>query len=208
MGKVKLNIVGHNNPYIMDGDYTTITLKDIYKYLINKEILLVKLIKCKFIHSGQILELDKQKFDVDDIINIYIVPENGDNEFKSEILRKLFNFDINSELVDTLEEEEQVEVNTNLCEYFKDKDFINLLNIVKTKPEYLEMVNSYLSHGDIIEEIDFESINIENFEYKEQYDTLRNNLMPNISEWNEEKVKKILINYEGNVNLTSRYILV
>ena len=208
MGKVKLNIVGHNNPYIMDGDYTTITLKDIYKYLINKEILLVKLIKCKFIHSGQILELDKQQFDVDDMINIYIVTEMGDKEFKSELLKKLFNFDINSELVDTLEEVEEVEINTNLCDYFKDKDFINLLNIVKTKPQYLEMINSYLSHGDIIDEIDFESIDIENFEYTEQYNILMNNLMPNINNWNEEKVKKILIQYKGNVNLTSRYILV
>ena len=208
MGKVKLNVVGHSNPYTMDGDYTTITLKDIYKYLINKEILLVKLIKCKFIHSGQILELNKQQFDVDDIINIYIVPEMGDKEFKSELLRKLFNFDINSELTDSIEEEEQVEMNTDLCDYFKDKDFINLLNIIKTKPEYLEMVNSYLSHGDIIEEIDFESINIENFEYTEQYDILMKNVMPNICNWNEEKVKKILTKYEGNVNLTSRYILV
>ena len=179
----------------MDGDYTTITLKDIYKYLINKEILLVKLIKCKFIHSGQILELNKQQFDIDDMINIYIVPEMGDKEFKSELLRKLFNFDINSELTDSIEEE-KVEMNTDLCDYFKDKDFINLLNIIKTKPEYLEMVNSYLSHGDIIEEIDFESINIENFEYTEQYDILIENVMPNICNWNEEKVKKILTKYE------------
>jgi hypothetical protein len=208
MGKVKLNVVGHSNPYTMDGDYNTITLKDIYKYLINKEILLVKLIKCKFIHSGQILELDKQQFDVDDTINIYIVPNTEDKKFKSVLLMKLFNFDINSELIDTLEEEEVVEINTDLCDYFKDKDFINLLNIIKTKPEYLEMVNSYLSHGDIIDEIDFGSIEIENFEYTEQYNILMNNLMPNICEWDEEKVKKILIKFEGNVNLTSRYILV
>ena len=97
-------------------------------------------------------------------------------------------------------------MNTDLCDYFKDKDFINLLNIIKTKPEYLEMVNSYLSHGDIIEEIDFDNINIENFEYTEQYDILIENVMPNICNWNEEKVKKILTKYEGNVNLTSRYI--
>ena len=209
MGKVKLNIVGHNNPYIMEGDFITITLKDIYRYLINKGILLIKLRNCKFIHSGQILELDKQIFDVNDMINIYIVTEIGDAEFKSELFKKLFNFDINSELTDTLEGEvEEVQINTELCDYFKDKDFINLLHIVKTKPQYLEMVNSYLSHGDIINEIDFESIDIQNFEYTEQLNIIMDNLMPHINNWDEEKVKKLLIQYKGNVNLTSRYILV
>ena len=210
MGKVKLNIVGYNNPYIMEGDYETITLKDIYRYLINKDILLIKLTKCKFIHSGQILELNKQTFDVDDMINIYIVINTGDAEFKSDIIKKLFNFDINSELVDSIEEveEEEIEVNTELCDYFKDSDFINLLNIVKTKPQYLEMVNSYLSHGNIIEEIDFDNVETNDFEYTDELNILIDNLMPNIDNWDEDKVKKILIQYKGNVNLTSRYILV
>ena len=210
MGKVKLNIVGYNNPYIMEGDYETITLKDIYRYLINKDILLIKLTECKFIHSGQILELNKQTFDVDDMINIYIVINTGDTEFKSDIIKKLFNFDINSELVDSIEEveEEEIEVNTELCDYFKDSDFINLLNIVKTKPQYLEMVNSYLSHGNIIEEIDFDNVETNDFEYTDELNILIDNLMPNIDNWDEDKVKKILIQYKGNVNLTSRYILV
>jgi hypothetical protein len=208
MGQVKLNIIGYNNPYIFDENYDTITLRCIYKYLIKKNILLKKLLTCKFIYSGQLFQLDKHKFEVNDMINIYILFPPEDNEFKNDFIKKLFNIDINKELNDNLDEIEEVELNTELCSYFKDKDFINLLNIVKTKPEYLEMVNSYLSHGDIIDSINFDDIDIENFEYEEQLNILNKDLRPNINNWDEDKIKKLLIEYDGNVNLVSRYILV
>jgi hypothetical protein len=70
------------------------------------------------------------------------------------------------------------------------------------------MVSSYLSHGNIIKDINFDDINIENFEYDVELNILNNDLRPNIQDWDEIKVKKLLVNYEGNVNLTSRYILV
>lgn len=206
MGKVKLNIVGYSHSYILEQEYETITLKDIYRYLINKDILLKKLTECKFIHSGQLLELNKQSFDISDTINIYMVIQDG--EFKNDVIMKLFNLNLDTELNDTNEEVETVEIKTELCDYFKDEDFINLLKIVKTKPRYLQMVSSYLSHGDIIEDINFDDINIENFEYDVELNILNNDLRPNIQDWDEIKVKKLLVNYEGNVNLTSRYILV
>jgi len=211
MGKVKLNIVGYNNPYIIEKDFDTITLKDIYRYLINKDILLVKLINCKFIQSGQLLELEKPNIQVDDTINIYIVIELKDKDFKDELIKKLFNINLESELSDVIEntlDENEIELNTDLCEYFQDKDFINLLNIVRTKPRYLEMVNSYLSHGNIVEEINFESINTDNFEYTEQLHILTERLKPSIHNWDNNKVKQLLVEFNGNVNLTARYILV
>lgn len=222
MGKVKLNIVGYNSPYILDGDYSTISLRDIYKYLITKDVLLVKLAKCKFIHSGKILELNEEKFKVDDNINIYIVVDPGDLEFKNELIKKLFNINLESELEDSIGDsvEEEVEVNNDLCDYFKDSEFITLLNIVKNKPQYLELVNSYLSHGDIIEEIDFDSIDIETFAYHTELAVLEAEFallklgcaVPPASlqtgNFNIDKVKKVLTYYNGNVNLTSRYLLI
>lgn len=206
MGKVKLNIVGYSHCYIFSQEYETITLRDIYRYLINKNILLKKLSECKFINSGQVLELNKQSFTIEDTINIYLVIQ--DAEFKNDVITKLFNINLESELNDTNEEVEEVEIKTELCDYFKDEDFINLLKIVKTKPKYLQMVSSYLSHGDIIEDINFDDINIDNFNYDTELNILNDNIRPNIENWDEVKVKKLLINYEGNVNLTSRYILV
>ena len=206
MGKVKLNIVGYSHCYIFSQEYDTITLRDIYRYLINKNILLKKLSECKFINSGQVLELNKQSFTIEDTINIYLVIQ--DTEFKNDVITKLFNINLESELNDTNEEVEEVEIKTELCDYFKDEDFINLLKIVKTKPKYLQMVSSYLSHGDIIEDINFDDINIDNFNYDTELNILNDNIRPNIENWDEVKVKKLLINYEGNVNLTSRYILV
>ena len=208
MGKVKLTIVGYNKPYIFDKNVDNITLKDIYILLIHKGILLKKIVNCKFIYNGKILELNKDTVTVYNTVNIYIIIQNNDKEFKTELIKTLFNINIDSELNDTLDEVEEIELNNDLCDYFKDKDFINLLNIVKTKPHYLEMVNSYLSHGDIVEDINFEHIDIENFEYAEQLSILNKNVMPHISNWDEEKVKKLLIQYKGNVNLTSRYILI
>lgn len=209
MGKVKLNIIGYNNPYVLEGDYDIITLKCIYRYLIKKDIWLKKLVTCRFIHAGQLLELNKNEIKVDGMINIYIVLPNGDTEFKNELIKALFNVNINDELNDTLEEiEEEVELNTELCDYFKDKDFINLLNIVKRKPQYLEMVNSYLSHGDIIDNINFDNIDIECFKYEEQLEILNKVLRPNLDTWDENNVKKMLIEFNGNINLVSRYILV
>lgn len=212
MVKIKLHIVGFSNTYHdVNEEYDNITLKDIYKYLIKKNILLTKLTKyCRFIHNGKILELEKPIFNsnysVKELVNIYIVI--NDKDFKEEMGKLLGNNNINNKLEDTLDEVEKVEINEDLCEYFKDKDFINLLNIVKEKPQYLEMVNSYLSHGDIINKIDFDNIDISKFNFDKEYDIVFKHLGTNINEWNENKVKKLLINYNGNVNLTSRYLLI
>jgi hypothetical protein len=227
MGKVKLNIVGYNSHYILDGDYITISLRDIYKYLITKNVLLVKLAKCKFIHSGKILELNEDNFKVNDIFNIYIVVDSHDLEFKNELIKKLFNVNLESELEDSIVDSiEEVYVNNELCDYFKDSEFITLLNIVKNKPHYLELVNSYLSHGDIIDEIDFDSIDIENFAYHTELAVLEAEftlLKPgcavleaqsapqagsHVGYFDIDKVKKVLTYYDGNVNLTSRYLLI
>ena len=53
MVKVKLHIVGFSNTYHdVEEEYDDITLKDIYMYLIKKNILLTKLTKyCRFIHN-------------------------------------------------------------------------------------------------------------------------------------------------------------
>ena len=167
-----------------------------------------KLLLCKFIHKG------KEIFLIDNIIvneSILIYIFIKDQVFKNEFINIIFNKNINlsNNLQDTNAKYEIEECNTELCEYFKDKDFINLLDIVKTKPQYLEMINAYLSHGDIIDKIDIDKIDIDkNFKYEKELNILNENLKPHIQNWDENKVKKILIEYNGNVNLTSRYILI
>ena len=216
MVKIKLHIIGFNNTcHNIDEEYDNITLKDIYMYLIKKNILLTKLNKyCRFIHNGKILELKKPIFDsnytVIELVNIYIIV--NDKNFKEELGKILGNNINNNNIYNkqeyTIDEIEKIEINEDLCEYFKDNDFINLLNIVKEKPQYLEMVNSYLSHGNIINEIDFDNIDINEFHFEKEYDIVFRHLSSNINEWNENKVKKLLVNYNGNVNLTSRYLLI
>jgi len=207
MGKVILNIVGYKEPYQIEEDFDKISLKDIYRYLIRKDILLNNLLKCKFVHGGQLLELEKPTIDIKDKINIYLII--NDNEFRDIVLKKLFNINIDNELIDNITSEPEEDIlNNDLMEYFKDKQFIDLLNIIKEKPEYLQLVNSYLSHGDIINEINYDDICIDNFQYENQFNELNETLKPNLSQWNDVIVKKILTNFEGNVNLTSRYLLV
>ena len=212
MGKVKLNIIGFNSPYDLEKEFDKITLKDIYIILIKKNLLLTDLVKCKFICNGNIMVYDKHIFDVNDKINIYIIIKNEDfeeNDFKNIFIKKLFNVNLDDELPDSLDDIEETDnINNELCDYFKDPDFINLLNIIKTKPKYLEIVDAYLSHGDIIEKINFDDIDIEQFNYEKELKILNDNVKQNIKNWDEENVKKLLIKYDGNINLVSRYILV
>ena len=83
-------------------------------------------------------------------------------EIKDILLQKLGTNELNYENQD-IEEEDNIIIDTELSEYFKDPEFLTLLKIVKNKPEYLQLVGAYLSHGEIRNEVDIESIDISNF---------------------------------------------
>jgi hypothetical protein len=113
----------------------------------------------------------------------------------------------NEELIDNNDNiiNEDIEYQDKLMDYFQDPKFITLLGIIKTNPEYLPLANSYLSHGNIINEINLESIEINN-DYNDIYNEL--NQKVDLSHWEEENVKKVLTFYRGNMNFTMRYLLI
>ena len=189
MGVVKLNIVGYNLPYKMEKEFNSITLKDIYVYLMRKELLFTKLKKCRFVHGGCLLEIDKHDININDSINIYIVC--NDKNFKNELIENLFKYNLSSEIIDNNDPVEEEVINNNLMEYFTDADFINLLNIIKNKPEYLQLVNSYLSHGDIIDKINLDEISLDDFKYNKEFEELSLNMKKNVNNWNDLDVKNI-----------------
>jgi hypothetical protein len=206
MFQVKLIMVGTNYSYTLTHEINTISLKDIYMELIRDGIILKKLIECcKFITSGKVMMLD-ESFIINDILNIFIVTQSDD--MRSDLIKIFKNDSNNEELIDTndsISTKEDIEYQTKLMDYFEDSNFLILLNIIKSNPEYMVLANSYLSHGNIIEEINLDNIDINN-EYNDIYNELKQRV--DLSYWSEDNVKKVLTFYKGNMNLTMRYLLI
>lgn len=197
MSLVNLHVIGSNIIHPIFNDVTSFTLKSIYVNLMRYGFKLKDLINCNYIFKGNKLEIDKE-YNVSTNSDIYVII--SDETFKNNIVNKF-------ELIE-LDDGNDDEYNDKLCEYFEDKDFINLLNIVKKNPEYLQLVNAYLSNGDIKEKIDIKNINFDEFNYNDEYKLLEEKLSSNLSNWDETLVKKLLTEYDGNVNLTARYLLI
>ncbi len=106
------------------------------------------------------------------------------------------------------EEISQEEINKNnekIVELFSDNDFVYLLNIFIKKPELINKVASYVSNGNIIntkmKEIDGE------FKYTNELAQIIELLTKLNKEYDESELKSIINNFEGNLNLSLRYIL-
>ena len=71
------------------------------------------------------------------------------------------------------------------------------------------MVNSYLCNGNIIDKIDFDDINLDEFKYQNEFDFVKSfyedNFMTPLT--NESYVKKILNHFKGHLNLSLRYLI-
>lgn len=197
MSLVNLHIIGSNSINTILSDVSSFTLKSIYINLMRYGFKLKDLINCNYIFKGKKLELDV-KYNINVNSDVYVII--SDETFKNNILEKFEHVE--------LEEEDDDEYNDKLCEYFEDKNFINLLNIIKKNPEYLQLVNAYLSNGNIKEKIDIENINVDEFNYNDEYKILEEKLSSNLNNWDETLVKKILNEYNGNINLTARYLLI
>lgn len=197
MSLVNLHVIGSNSINTILSNVSSFTLKSIYVNLMRYGFKLKDLINCNYIFKGQKLELEKI-YNINANSDVYVII--NDETFKNNILEKFEHVE--------LEEEDGDEYNDKLCEYFEDKNFINLLNIIKKNPEYLQLVNAYLSNGNINEKIDIENINIDKFNYNDEYKILEEKFSSNLNNWDETLVKKILNEYNGNVNLTARYLLI
>jgi hypothetical protein len=117
---------------------------------------------------------------------------------------------------DNNNEVSQEEINKNnlkTVELFLDKDFTYLLKVCLNKPELLNKVSNYITNGNISFEI--KEINKEDFKYQKEYTELiellnKLDIDPkghiNIIN-NEILVMSVLQHFEGNINLSLRYII-
>lgn len=196
MSLVNLHVIGSNSIITVMEDVLSFTLKNIYVNLMRYGFKLKDLMKCNYIFSGKKIEINKV-YDINKNSDIYVLI--SDESFKNNFIKKFEKLEL---------EDYDEEYNDKLCEYFEDSNFIKLLDIVKKNPEYLQLVNAYLSNGDIKEKIDIDNINTDDFNYNNEYKILQDKLSVNLDNWDETLVKKLLNEYNGNVNLTARYLLI
>lgn len=186
---------------------------------------------CKFIHCGKEftsgVEIDitknnniymicnnnkfknelMSKFTTDEVIQVVSINKPSNNFLLSDINNSDEEEPINEPLEDNNDDIENIIIDNDLKEYFTDPDFVYLLKVVKEKPNYLQMVLMYLNSVDIIDEINFDEIDINDFDYLSEYNLLETKVKPNINDWDNVKVKKLLKYYKGNVNMVSRHLL-
>jgi hypothetical protein len=103
-------------------------------------------------------------------------------------------------------EEETNQHNLKLIELFSDKDFVYLLNILINKPELINMASSYILNGSVINNFELKEF-IGEFKYDTQLAQILELLNKLNKEYDENELKFIINNFEGNLNLSLRYIL-
>jgi len=103
---------------------------------------------------------------------------------------------------DVLSKDDISEINKNIIKTFSDKDFKTLFRIYHTKPELLSLLYSFISSGDIIDNIETKEYD-EEYEYKDEFESI-NSIGLGFS---ENSIKSTLEHFEGHMNLTLRYLL-
>ena len=216
MTTVCLKLVGSNNDKTITFKKDSITILDIFTYLMEHNLLFNEISKIMFINKGNNITNDTLAtyYGTDEnplIIHIFI----NDIDIKNEILREIFNdspIDINQ--MDSNDKEikiSQEDINKNnsdIIKLFSDKDFTFLLNICLNRPELFNTVSSYIINGNITNEII--NINDDDFKYKDEFEQLLELLKQlniNVENEKELKIKSIIQHFNGHLNLSLRYIL-
>jgi len=246
MTTVLLKLVGYSNNKLIKYYKDTITILDIFSYLLDNEMLFNEISQIMFINNGKNINNDTSaSYNGTDEYPLVIHMFTNKLKLKNEIIERVFKNDDETELSkspevselrdlskspdlsdlydlsdspeiefhDTnesnFEEISLKETNQNnlkLIELFSDKDFVYLLNILINKPELINMASSYILNGSVIN----------NFEVKEfigefKYDTQLAQILELLNKlnkgYNENELKFIINNFEGNLNLSLRYIL-
>jgi hypothetical protein len=217
MGKIILKLVGYPvSDYDIDVEENNFKVSDLISFLIEKGMSFQELREIKFIHAGKNIEEDITKvyiLDEDENFTIYLYTNNMD--IKKELAKNLFESNDDEEveapkkepLPDKKEEHiELTKINMDTIKLFQEPDFIHLLNICINKPEYFNKIASYISHGNITSEI--KMIEINDFKYNEEYDNIIHILQSiNYNKIDENYIKNIINHFDGNINLTIRYII-
>ena len=216
--------------YIIENIESNLTLKNIYLDFMRNGVNIELIKKIKFIKNGKnISNLDENLYNKDCNNLVYLF--TNDQVIKNELISKIFtnipkeesqrntiqiSTKLNVQPTEDVEEdifeptEDEINsINEKIIENFKDKEFKDLLQICIKKPELIKMVNSYLCNGNIIDKIDFDDINLDEFKYQNEYDFIKSfyedNFMTPLT--NESYVKKILNHFKGHLNLSLRYLI-
>jgi len=136
------------------------------------------------------------------IIENTILPDSSNDIMERNTLLPVIE-DSSNTLLPVIEDNIISKINTNIIEQFKDEDFVNLLRICITKPHLLEVVNSYMSHGNVVKCIDM--VEMYDFKYDDIYNIIRG---MNIMKTSDDIMLKNVINhFKGHINHCIRYIL-
>lgn len=180
---------------ILDIASNMITLGDIYSYLIENGLSMQEIQNIHFIYKGSALHHNiTYSIQNDETIYMYI----NNSIVKNEIIKNIYSIKKEEEVI-------EININENIIKQFNDPDFCNILRICLTKPDIINQVNSYLSHGNIVPNIQL--IDIENFTFNEEHDNLIKLLTELKYNIDEHLIKSVLCHFKGHLNLSLRYLL-
>jgi hypothetical protein len=154
----------------------------------------------KHIFNNEETELPKN-FESGDSL---MIPESSNLSESSDSPNVEFHDTYND--YEEITQEETNQNNLKLIELFSDKDFVYLLNILINKPELINKASSYILNGSIINNFEIKEFNDE-FKYDNQLTQILELLNKLNKEYNENELKFIINKFEGNLNLSLRYIL-
>ncbi len=212
MTTISLKLVSYNIDKLININKDSITMLDIFSYLMENGMLMTEISQIMFINNGKnitndLVTLFNGTAENPLIIHIF----TNKLEIKNEIIKQIFMNDVPPYEEINSNEISQDEINTivsenniKTIELFADKDFVYLLNICHNKPELINKVSSYLTNGNIT---NFEIKEINNFNYENEFIKLVELLNSINKQFDENELKSTLQHFEGNLNLSLRYIL-
>jgi len=131
-------------------------------------------------------------------------------EQQRQLIENKKNEILNKPIVEiyTVNSEKMITKNKNFLKQLQNKDLLFLLKVYKTKPELFEQMYQLVSNQTVINNIDFNTIELTDFkDYEETFNNLKIILSNFKLKINENLCKKILIHFEGNCDRTFRYLL-
>jgi hypothetical protein len=209
MTTISLKLVSNDIDKLININKDSITMLDIFSYLMENGMLMTEISQIMFINNGKNITNDVLTlFNGTDKHPLIIHMFTNKLEIKNEIIKHIFMNDAPPyEVINSHEEEINTIVSKNnikTIELFADKDFVYLLNICHNKPELINTVSSYLTNGTIT---NFEIKDINNFNYENEFIKLVELLNSINKQFDENELKSIIQHFEGNLNLSLRYIL-
>lgn len=210
MTSVLLKLVGNSIEKLIRINKDNISIMDIYSYLISNEMLFTEIEEIKFINNGININKATHTFlngtDENPII-IHIYTTNM--KLKDELIKRIFLYNKPDEEEDDYEKispEEQTDNNLKTIKLLSDKDFVYLLNIIINKPDLINKASSFVINGNIINNFEIEEVK-GRFKYNDELTQIVELLNKLNKEYDEGTLKSIINHFEGNLNLSIRYII-